>query len=85
MDPIVKKIIEKFPEFEGVEPEVREEEITYPSSVFAKAGITPLPSKKIKTYTFRKRILLPDGNECEKILRATVDEKGKIRKITLSK
>ncbi|RKZ24333.1 hypothetical protein DRQ20_07205 [bacterium] len=85
MDPVIKKIVEQFPEFEGVEPEIREEEVSHPSSLFAKAGMLPVPPRKIKTYTFRKKITLPDGTEHEKILRATVDDEGEIKKITVSK
>ncbi len=77
---IRKKIEKMYPEFKGVEPEIKEVDVEVSPSLHKKLKIGKMKKKKIKTIIFRKEINV-EGEIIKRILRVKVDEDGNIIKI----
>ncbi len=82
---VVSHIEQNFPEYAGVEPDIQEEIIRIEDTSFAKAGMMPVPPKKVYIAVFKKEVIAEDGGRIKSVLRATLDEQGKIIKTTHSK
>ena len=81
---IKKKIEKKYPEFKGIEPEIKEVDVEISEDLRKKLNIGKVSHKKINTIIYRKEIDL-DGEKFKKILRVKVNEEGNIIKIVQSK
>ena len=77
---IRKKIQKMYPEFKGVEPEIREVELEVSPSLHKKLKIGKMKKRKINTIIFRKEVNV-EGETIKRILRVKVDEDGNIIKI----
>jgi len=82
---VISYIERSFPEYTGVEPDIQEEVVRIEDASFAKAGMVPIPPKKVYVAVFKKEIIAEDGGKIKKVLRTTLDEKGRIIKTTHSK
>ncbi len=84
-----QEIIKKFPEFENIEPEIETKEITHPIKTMAKLGITAgrtqIQKQQVHIATFGTQVKADDGTSIQKVVRATLDEKGNIIRISHSK
>ena len=80
-----KAITKQYPEMVGVQPEIEMMDTVIGTSTFTKAGIPPTIGKKIWVATFCKEVLTEEGLPLNKITRVTLDESGKVIKITESK
>lgn len=78
-------IREQYPEMVNVEPEIEMVDTGIGNSSFKKAGIFPRPGKKIWVATFKKEEITEDGFPMERITRITLDESGKVIKLSESK
>ena len=82
---VVEHIKKHYPEYADIEPEVEEEVVEIEEGTFMKAGMMPVPPKKLYIAVFKKEIKTEDGGKIKSILRTTLDEDGKIIKISHSK
>jgi len=78
------EIIKDFPEFADVPPHIEEREMVISDSTYEKARMRPRKPTKVWVAVFRKYFKTEDGQEIEKVIRATIDSKGKVIKITHS-
>lgn len=82
---IKKKVLERFPEMEGVEPRIEAKDVLPSPAIMKKLPGTRFVRRKLHAVTFRKIVRGEDGSRITKIVRTTVDEKGKILKLVHSK
>lgn len=82
---VISHIKMNFPEYAGIEPDIQEEVIRLENTSFVKAGMIPVPPKKVYVAIFKKEVITEDGCKIKSILRATLDGQGKIIKTTHSK
>ena len=78
-------ISKHYPEMEGVEPEIETMDTGIVTSTFVKVGIPPTEGQKIWVVTFRKEVITEEGLPINRITRVTLDESGKVIKISESK
>ncbi|MEA1913261.1 MAG: hypothetical protein U9N06_05455 [candidate division WOR-3 bacterium] len=81
----INAVSEYHPEMKDVEPLLEMMDTSIGHSSFKKAGILPQHGKRIWVATFRKEEITEEGFPIEKIARVTLDESGKIIKISESK
>ena len=82
---VISHIEKNFPEYKNIEPDIQEEVVRIEDATYAKAGMIPVPPKKIYVAVFKKEVIAEDGGKIKSVLRATIDEKGNIVKTTHSK
>jgi len=78
-------ISKRYPEMVGVEPDIEMMDTRIGASTFAKVGISSKAGKKIWVTTFRKDVITEEGLSLNRIARVTIDESGKVIKISESK
>ena len=81
----IKAIKKQYPEMKGVEPEIEIMDTEIGKSTFAKAGIPKTTGKKIWVATFCREVITEEGLPLNKITRVTLDESGKVIKVSESK
>jgi hypothetical protein len=83
----VKKIVvQKFPEFKGIEPEVTEKEIKPQNDLYNKLSLgIPKHVRRISRLKFMTKAETVDRISIDRILVVTLDENGEIIKITESR
>ncbi len=83
---IKRKISREFPEFKGIEPKITEKKIRRQDSIFKKLSLgAPKHFVRIFRLKFRKKVETVDHTEIERILTVSLNEQGKIIKITESR
>lgn len=83
---IKRKISRDFPEFQGIKPTITEKEIKPQDKIYKKLSLTvPKQFRRIYKLKFRRTVETVDKVKMERILVVTLDEQGKIVKITQSK
>ncbi len=83
---IKRKISREFPEFKGIEPKITEKKISPQDSIFKKLSLgAPKQFVRIFRLKFEKKIETVDHTEIDRILTVSLDEQGKIIKITESR
>lgn len=83
---IRKRIIRQFPEFKGIKPKVSEKLIKPQDVIYRKLSLgTPKQLRRIFSLKFKKKIETVDQVEIERILTVTINEQGKVVKITESR
>lgn len=83
---IKRKILKEFPEFKGIEPKITEKKIRPQSAIYRKLSLgEPKQFRTIFRLKFKKKIETVDKVKIERILIVTLDEHGKIIKITESR
>ncbi len=78
-------ISKHYPEMSGIEPDIEMMDTGIGTSTFAKVGIPPKVGKKIWVATFQKEEITEEGLSINRITRVTLDESGKVIKISESK
>ncbi len=78
-------ISKRYPEMVGVVPDIEMMDTGIGASTFAKVGIPSEAGKKIWVTTFRKDVITEEGLPLNRIARVTIDESGKVIKISESK
>ena len=81
------QVTERFPEMGNVEPEIEAKIIPSQPEIARKLGVPTIrpPGKQLYVCTFRKSVETEDGTKLTTIVKATVDEEGKVTKIISSK
>ncbi len=82
---VISHIEQNFPEYKGIEPDIQEEVVRIEDTSFAKAGMIPIPPKKVYVAVFKREVIAEDGGRIKTVLRTTLDKEGKIIKTTHSK
>lgn len=83
---IKRKISREFPEFKDVQPVITEKIIRPQSSLYKKLSLgVPKVTRRIFRLKFTKKIETVDHAEIERILMVSLNEQGKIIKITESR
>ena len=83
---IKRKVSREFPEFKDVQPVITEKIIRPQSSLYKKLSLgVPKVVRRIFRLKFTKKIETVDHAEIERILMVSLNEQGKIIKITESK
>ncbi len=86
LNKVKQEIVKQFPEFKGVKPLITEKVIAPQDTVFKKLSLgAPKEFKRVFRLQFKKRIETADRVALERILTVSLDEQGKIIKITESR
>ncbi len=80
-----KKIKTEFKEFSDVAPHIEQRLLSISGGTAKKAGMKGPKKKRVWIAVFRKYFTTEDGTEIQKILRVTINGRGKILKITHSR
>ncbi len=83
----IKRMVSKqFPEFKGIDPKILERKVKPQSAIYRKLLLgTPKILGKVFRLKFEKKVTTVDEMEIDRILTVTLNEAGKIIKITESR
>jgi hypothetical protein len=83
IDEAKRVTFERFPEFRGIEPQVRERRYKVTNRLLAKLGLGGKEAIRTETIlTFVREFSAEDGVKIKKILKVHIDAKGHITKFT---
>lgn len=86
IEKIKRKISKDFPEFKGIEPKIIKKEIGPQDGLYKKLSLgIPKGFRSIYKLRFKRMVETVDKIEMERILIVTLNEQGKIIKITQSR
>ena len=78
------EVVKEFPEFSDVPPHIEERELFVSDATYQKARMKPRKSAKVWVAVFRKYFKTEDGHMIERVVRATIDNRGNVIKVTHS-
>jgi hypothetical protein len=86
IDALIKEITKKFPDYKGIKPELTKKAILPQTRVYQKLSLRmPKAIKHVMSMKFKKMVRTADAVTMERILVVTIDDDGKIIKISQSR
>lgn len=80
---IIRDVLNKFPEFKGIEPKITEKVVPPQHGVYKKLSLgVPKVFRKFFSLQFKRVVKTADAVKLERILIVTLDEQGEIIKIS---